>query len=205
MRPVNLEKPRQSPQPNGPESSVAVSQAGCQDVNDSQVVSRVQSNKLVTNQEYRTSRELTITSSTSPQLLDSCASTLERYLLALSLAFRLNMTWQRINLFILDRSDAYHSASYKSCEENQVTDSELEQLNGFLTSAAATAGTPLIRRNYSRSPRAESSRKSPRSPTITAATKSRQNVLGDGGYEGDTDDTLTRQQRKSVKDLARYR
>ena len=112
-------------------------------------------------------------------------------------------TW-RINLFIFDRSDAYHSASYKSCEENQVTDSELEQLNGFLTSAAAAAGTPLIRRNYSRSPRAESSRKSPRSPTITAATKSRQNVLGDGGYEGDTDDTLTRQQRKSVKDLARY-
>ena len=91
VRPVNLEKPRQSPQPNGPESSVAVAQAGCQDVNDSQVVSRVQSNKLVTNQEYRTSRELTITSSTSPQLLDSCASTLERYLLALSLAFLLNM------------------------------------------------------------------------------------------------------------------
>ena len=48
-------------------------------------------------------------------------------------------TGQHVDLSILYRSEAYHSASYKSCEENQVTDSELEQLNGFLTAAAVSS------------------------------------------------------------------
>ena len=91
------------------------------------------------------------------------------------------------------RSEAYHSTCYKSCEENQVTDSELEQLNGFLTAA------PVVKK----------SGKSPTGRKSVSPKSKRTSPPGGGGvnrgdgYEADTDDTLSRQQRKSVKELAR--
>ena len=98
------------------------------------------------------------------------------------------------------RSEAYHSSCYKSCEENQVTDSELEQLNGFLTAPSQvvkkSGKSPTVGGRKSLSPKSEQR-------TAAAAAAGMATNRGDG-YEADTDDTLSRQQqRKSVKELAR--
>ena len=99
------------------------------------------------------------------------------------------------------RSEAYHSSCYKSCEENQVTDSELEQLNGFLTAPSQvvkkSGKSPTVGGRKSLSP------KSKQRTSAAAAAAGTATNRGDG-YEADTDDTLSRQQqRKSVKELAR--
>ena len=98
------------------------------------------------------------------------------------------------------RSEAYHSSCYKSCEENQVTDSELEQLNGFLTAPSQvvkkSVKSPTVGGRKSLSPKSKQR-------TAAAAAAGTATNRGDG-YEADTDDTLSRQQqRKSVKELAR--
>ena len=81
-----------------------------------------------------------------------------------------------------------------------MTDSELEQLNGFLTAPSQvvkkSVKSPTVGGRKSLSPKSKQR-------TAAAAAGGTATNRGDG-YEADTDDTLSRQQqRKSVKELAR--